>query len=118
MNPTPLEWYARLFGNLHTDREGDRPRPHKPFMLLSVLALAEAGWLADGCIRYSPDLLEIFGRFFEAVRAGSDKHTPFNPFFYLKSDGFWHLHPQPGKDAILEATRTIRGPGQLVELEL
>jgi hypothetical protein len=31
-------------------------------MLLSVLALAEAGRLADSCIRYSPDLLEIFAR--------------------------------------------------------
>jgi predicted restriction endonuclease len=88
MNPSPLEHYARLFGNLHTDREGDRPRPHKPVMLLSVLALAEAGRLADGRIRYSPDLLEIFARFFEVVRAGNDKCTPFNPFFYLKSEGF------------------------------
>jgi putative restriction endonuclease len=116
MNPTPLEHYARLFGSLRADREGNRPRPHKPVMLLSVLALAEAGRLVDGCVRYSPDLLEIFGRFFEVVRAGSDKRTPFNPFFYLKSDGFWHLHPQPGKEAILAATRTIRGPGQLMEL--
>lgn len=41
-------------------------------MLLSVLALAEAGRLADGCIRYSPVLLEIFGRFFEVVRRAYD----------------------------------------------
>lgn len=111
-----LERYTQLFGSLRTDREGDRPRPHKPVMLLAVMVLAEAGQLADGRICYSPDLLEIFARYFDLVRAGSDQRTPFNPFFYLKSDGFWHLHPQPGKDDVLKATRSIRGPGQLMEL--
>ncbi len=41
-------------------------------------------------------VLEVFSRFFEVVRAGSDQCTPFNPFFYLRSEEFWHLHPQPG----------------------
>ena len=53
--------------------KGDRPRPHKPAMLLSVLSLAESGRLTDGRIQYSPDLLEIFARYFEIVRAGSEK---------------------------------------------
>ncbi len=116
MSSASLEHYAHVFGSLRTDRQGERPRPHKPVMLLAVMALAEAGRLADGRICYSPDLLEIFARFFDLVRAGSDQRTPFNPFFYLKSDGFWHLHPQPGKDDLLTATRNIRGSGQLMEL--
>ncbi len=116
MNTTTLEHYARAFTSLHVDRQGDRPRPHKAVMLLSVLQLAEAGRLADGRILYSPELLEVFARFFEIVRAGNDQRTPFNPFFYLRSDGFWHLHAQPGMDAVLEATHTIRGVGQLNEL--
>jgi putative restriction endonuclease len=99
-----LEDYSQLFSKLRTDRQGDRPRPRKPVMLLAVMALAEAGRLPEGRIFYSPDLLEIFARFFDLVRAGSDQRTPFNPFFYLKSDGFWHLHPQPGKDDLLKAT--------------
>jgi len=116
VSPTLLERYIQLFTDLRTDRQGDRPRPHKAVMLLSVLTLAESGRLADGCIRYSPDLLEVFARFFDIVRAGNDQRTPFNPFFYLKSDGFWHLHPQSGKDGLLKVTRSIRGPGQLIEL--
>jgi putative restriction endonuclease len=116
MNATFLEHYARLFGTLHTDSEGNRPRPHKPVMLMSVLTMAEAGRLTDGRIYYSPDLLEIFARFFEIVRAGSDKRTPFNPFFYLRSEGFWQLHAQPGQEQILKRTRNIRGPGQLMEM--
>jgi putative restriction endonuclease len=110
------ENYTRLVGNLHVDRERGRPRPHKAVMLLSVMSLLEQGQFSDGRILYSPELLEVFGRFFELVRAGNDKRTPFNPFFYLKSEGFWHLHAQPGKEAILSATHSIRGAGQLLEL--
>jgi len=116
MNPAQLERYARSFSNLHVDHEGGRPRPHKAVMLLSVLSLAESGQLTDGRIRYIPDLLVIFARYFDVVHAGNDKRTPFNPFFHLRSEGFWHLHPQPGKEDILAATRSVRGPGQLMEL--
>lgn len=112
MNTTSLEYYARLFGNLRTDTEGDRPWPHKPVMLSSVLTMAEAGRLTNSHIYYSPDLQEIFARFFEIVRSGSDKRTPFNPFFYLRSEGFWQLHAQPGQELVLERTRNIHGPGQ------
>ncbi len=116
MHPAPLERYAHDFSSLRTDREGGRPRPHKAVMLLSVLTLAETGQLADAKIRYTPDLLEIFARYFDIVRAGNDKRTPFNPFFHLRSDGFWRLHSQQGNEAILAATRAMRGPGQLMEL--
>jgi putative restriction endonuclease len=111
-----IEHYTRLFANLHVDHEKGRPRPHKAVMLLSVMAMTEQGRFADGRILYSPELLEIFSRFFESVRAGNDKCTPFNPFFYLKSEGFWQLHAQPGKEAILAATHNINGAGQLMEV--
>ena len=111
-----LQQYAKRFIDLRTDREEGRPRPHKAVMLLSVMTLADSGRLFLNRICYSPELLQIFARFFESVRTGSDKCTPYNPFFYLKSDHFWHLHPQPGQEALLAATRTIRGPGQLMEL--
>jgi hypothetical protein len=64
-------------------------------MLLSVMALAESGQLAEHKIRYTPELLEIFARFFEIVRAGNDRCTPYNPFFYLKrcSFGFGPINP-------------------------
>jgi predicted restriction endonuclease len=48
MNSTLIERYCRLFQNLRTDREGDRLRPHKAVMLLSVIALCKNHhWLMD-----------------------------------------------------------------------
>jgi putative restriction endonuclease len=116
MSPELLQHYADQFRSLHTDVEAGRSRPHKAVMLLSVITLAESGRLPENRIYYSSDLLQIFSRFFDAVRAGSDRRTPFNPFFYLKSDRFWHLHPQPGQEALLATTPVIRGPGQLTGL--
>jgi putative restriction endonuclease len=110
--PDQLERYVSLFTNLRVDHEGNRPRPHKAVMLLSVMALAESGQLAENRIRYTPELLEIFARFFEIVRAGNDRCTPYNPFFYLKTSGFWHLHPQPGQ----VVAHGVDGPGHLMEV--
>jgi hypothetical protein len=81
-----IEYYTQRFENLHVDHEKGRPRPHKAVMLPSVMAMTEQGWITDGTIRYSPDLLEIFSRVFEVVRAGNDQSTQFNPFFYLRSE--------------------------------
>jgi putative restriction endonuclease len=115
---TLLEQYAARFGELRVDRQGTRPRPHKAVMLLSVMALAESGRLVENRILYSAELLEIFARFFELVRAGNDRCTPFNPFFHLRNDGFWHLHPQPGAEPLLQRIGTVQSAGQLLELVL
>lgn len=109
------EQYERAIRRLHCDRPQGRPRPHKAVMLLAVSLLAEADELPENRIEYNPRLLEIFRSLFTIARCESDKNTPHNPFFYLKSEGFWHLHPQEGRRTILEHMRNIRGPGELRE---
>ena len=37
-------------------------------------------------------------------------------FFYLRSDGFWHLVPQPGRENELAATETINSVARLRDL--
>jgi len=79
-------------------------------MLLAVSLLAEVGELAENHIEYDSRLLDIFRSLFEAARQADDKNTPYNPFFYLKSEGFWHLTPAPGVDGF---PSQISGPGEL-----
>ena len=64
-------------------------RPHKPLLLLSVIALIEEGSVDPARIYYTPQLRAQFGRYFEVVRQRNDKNTPENPFFYLRREGFW-----------------------------
>ena len=78
-------------------------------MLLALLDLFEQGVIKENRIRYRPELLELFGEYFDAVRSENDQLTPINPYFYLRSDGFWHHHPCPGKDAILCALSSPPG---------
>src|SRR5579862_5727194 len=98
-----LAAYAEKFASLRVGVVGDHERPHKPVMLLALLDLFGQGAIKENRITYSPELLELFGEYFDAVRSQNDKSTPLNPFFYLRGDGFWHHHAVPGQEAVLAA---------------
>jgi putative restriction endonuclease len=102
-----LATYADKFSQLNVGRVAGHERPHKPVMLLAVLDLFEQGVIKENRITYSPELLELFREYFDAVRSENDQPTPINPFFYLRGDGFWHHHPRSGQDTVL---RALNGP--------
>jgi putative restriction endonuclease len=108
-----VQEYCGRFQALHTGQHEGRPRPHKAVLLLAVLSLADNGQLAENKIVYGPELLELFKRFFAVVRGPSDQCTPWNPFFFLRSERFWHLHAVPGKEALLEAMDAPRSAAKL-----
>ena len=110
-----LDQYAKAFQRLRCDKPGGRPRPHKAVMLLAVSLLAEADELPENRIEFDNRLLEIFACLFEVAKQFDDKKTPHNPFFHLKSEKFWHLHPVKGRAAALSYMKTVRGPGELKE---
>ena len=110
-----LDHYLRAFRTLHVNRAGERASPHKPCMLLAVLGMAEAGDLAQNRIRFDPALLERYMKFFAAVRDESDHANPHYPYFHLKSEGFWHFAPQPGREAVVEAMTTARSPTAITD---
>ncbi len=110
-----LRKYADAMQRLRCDKRGGRERPHKAVMLLSASLLAEADELNENRIEFNSRLLEIFGSIFPVASQQDDRKTPHNPFFYLKNDGFWHLHPKKGHAQALSHTRNIRGSGQLRE---
>ncbi len=109
-----LDQYLKAFRNLHVNRAGGAS-PHKPCMLLAVLGLAEAGDLAQNKIRFEPALIERYMNFFGAVRDESDHPNPYYPFFHLKSEGFWHLQPLPGREAVVEAMATARSVAAITD---
>lgn len=109
-----LDEYRERFQSLHTDQHQGRPRPHKAVMLLAVLSLADNGQLIENKVVYGPELLELFKRYFAIVRGPTDQCTPLNPFFYLRSERFWHLHARPGQEAALAVMRNPGGAGMLM----
>jgi predicted restriction endonuclease len=93
-----LEHYTDKFSRLNMDTKGSHKRPHKVCMLLAVMELIELGVIASNRIEFNAALKQRFSHYFNQRRRGNDQDTPENPFFHLKSEGFWHLVYQPGVD--------------------
>jgi putative restriction endonuclease len=62
-------------GQLNVGKVGAHERPHKPVMLLALLDLFEQELIKENKITYSPELLELFGEYFDAVRSENDQPT-------------------------------------------
>ncbi len=114
-SPQTLAEYLQAFARLNVNRAGGIASPHKPCMLLAALGLAEAGKLVHNQIHFEPPLLERYARFFNIVREPRDHPNPWFPFFHLRSDGFWHLQPKPGREAALDILDSARSASVIAE---
>ena len=75
-----------------------KPSPHKPFLLLIIIEMLESGELCENRIPFGEiekkkpffaDLIAVFN-------SGNTRNwqpSLHNPFFHLKTNGFWHLEP-------------------------
>jgi putative restriction endonuclease len=94
--------------------------PHKPLLLLAVMDLFAQGSITTNLIELTPELGELFTLYWARVMP-PDRHGNIAlPFFHLwnEREAFWHLIPQPGKEAILAAAHQIKSVNQLRELTL
>jgi len=98
-----LDKYLQMFANLRTDKNRKRwsaltcfQAPHKPFVLLSVMDLIAQGQITNSFIEPSLELLDTFNLYWAAIMPLGTKGNMAYPFPRLKSDGFWHLVPNPG----------------------
>jgi putative restriction endonuclease len=101
-----LSQYIDRFYNLRVGVTGQgkarHERPHKPVMLMAVMDLIASGVIRKNRINWSEELLSRFGEIFEKVSSSNDQPSPENPFFYLKSDGFWHHIAKTGQESVVE----------------
>lgn len=92
------EFYADKFRSLNMNIAGGKKSPHKVCMLLAVMDLIQVGHIASNKIELNQPLKERFTEHFNSFAQGKDKNTPENPFFHLRSEGFWHLAYHAGYD--------------------
>ena len=113
MSTDTLQKYVQKMKRLRVDR-AHGVAPHKPLLLLVVIELIERGQIRENKIPLSPDLAEIFMRYWSKVT--NRKPNIALPFFHLKSDGFWHLHPNLGYEKALEIADRITAISRLREV--
>lgn len=117
--------YLKTFSSLRSDTSRSRwtvatkfRAPHKPLLLLAVIDLIAQGTIKTNFIEFTPDLGELFNIYWSRVMPPDQRSNSILPFYHLNSDKFWHHIPKPGMEAILAATRQIRGIAQLQEIVL
>ena len=113
MSPDILQNYVQRMERLRVDR-AHGVAPHKPLLLLAVIELIEQGQIHENRIHLSPDLAETFIRYWSTVT--NRRPNIALPFFHLRGDGFWHLHPNPGYETALNVASRIRGISRLREV--
>lgn len=82
-------WLHKL-ATLKIDRSRGNPAPHKPFLLLMVLEMADRGELTTPELPLSPDLAYRFSLFNQVI--ADRKRPPLElrlPFHHLKTSGIW-----------------------------
>ncbi len=83
--------------------------PHKPLLLLAVLDLFAQSSLPTNLIELTPELIELFGFYWHKVRPPSQRGNITYPFYFLQSEGFWHLLVRPGQEMSLTVYRPNAG---------
>ena len=101
-----LEKYIKIFSHLRTDKNRNRwsaltchQAPHKPFTLLSVLDLVAQGEINKNFFEPSFELLDTFNQYWSTIMPPGTKGNMAYPFPRLRTEGFWHLVPNPGYEA-------------------
>lgn len=96
-----LNYYYQKFSKLRVDRSHGSVAPHKPILLLSVIDLVEQGIVRHNRIVLSAELIATFLKFWGQLGSDAHRSNIALPFFHLKSDGFWHLKPNPGYEVAI-----------------
>jgi putative restriction endonuclease len=106
------EWLERLY-NLRRDKRGSHERPHKPVLLLSILALLDRGQVKANQIALTPELIKTFRRYFDVVRREDDQPSIENPFYFLSGDGFWRIE-KPGEGPLYQPGNASSPPSMSI----
>ncbi|RUT07574.1 hypothetical protein DSM106972_018340 [Dulcicalothrix desertica PCC 7102] len=86
--------------------------PNKPILLLSIIELISRGEIRKNQIPLSGELVATFmnvWRYLEPNR----KPDIGQPFFYLRSDGFWHFQPNPGFELAITSKAKLVSAGAI-----
>ncbi len=108
-----LQKYVHKFTKLRQGVTKYGSAPHKPVLLLAVLRGMEEGWISANRIELSPELAGAFKTIWQnLVTTG---HSPLiaQPFFYMRSEKFWHHVPNLGYENWVKITKNCQSIGVL-----
>lgn len=108
-----LQQYIHKFTHLRQGVTKYGPAPHKPVLLLAVMRGIDEGWIAGNRIELSPELVGAFKSVWNSVVQTGHSPLIAQPFFYMRSEKFWHHVPNPGFEEWVKVTRNCQSIGVL-----
>lgn len=99
--------YVEAFQNLKTNNKYSRKSPHKAVLLLAIIDMFESCTLTDNVIKYDDVLKSAFVKTWNKVlpNEATFHSEAYLPFWFMQSEGFWHIVPLRGKEDILSILR-------------
>lgn len=111
-----IQTYLQKFTSLSPDGSNDWPEaskgkaPYKPILLFCILDAIEDGTATENFFRLDERLLQRFEPYWDRI-AGDRKSNPAMPFFYLRSQSFWHLLDHEGNVLPDPSLSSVTVPG-------
>ncbi|WP_218079350.1 HNH endonuclease [Anthocerotibacter panamensis] len=102
-----LNFYLDKFSKLKVDLSRGSA-PYKPVLLLSVIELIGQGIIVNNQIPISPELIATYLKYKNCLSEIKFQADLAQPFYFMKSEGFWHLKPRPNHEIITERLNTLK----------
>lgn len=84
-------YYKERFAQLSTGVHNGKKLPHKAILLLSIMTLYEGGTIKDNKIELTNAIAHTFTNIWESYHLGDKVPSVWIPFWYMKSEPFWHF---------------------------
>lgn len=97
--------YTQVFKNLNTSRVKRKHSPHKAVLLLALMELFEEEQITENRFVYDDSIKTRFHQVWNRFLIDDElfQATPHLPFWFLSSDGFWHIAPTIGNQYLVQA---------------
>ncbi|GGA58907.1 hypothetical protein [Okeania sp. KiyG1] len=109
-----LAYYCQRFTELKTSKRLGPNAEYKPILILSVIDLIAQGFIENNQIAASEQLIDTFNKHWDILSSGTyqGKDNLHLPFFYLQSEGFWHIE---SKNNSLKQPSSVKKLKEVVE---
>lgn len=95
-----MEDYEKEFANLSVGVVKGKKLPHKAILLLGIIKLIEDGIIIENRIELDKVIANSFSTCWKKYLGDEKIPSIWIPFWYLKSESFWHFKPNGNEDLL------------------
>ena len=111
-----VAYYKDCFANLHLNNEKGRGfAPHKPILMLSIIALFRQKYITNNRIFLNQTLIDEFSRTWESMDTSSFVKNIVKPYYHMQYEPFWRLKVNSGYEEAVKDYRKMYSMKNITE---